>query len=234
MLPPWRRFEALPLASKLARLGATALDTAAIAPFIVAAATLVVRKRADLAIAPALVSLLVLFYQSQLMAAAGQTLGKRAFGIQVLLRDGSRIESFTVVMRMWVPMLIVGAPILSAAVLTFGGVILSVFAPGFDAWLPALRTTELSAVYMIFTAALFAASIFSEDNRTFADRLADTEVVVAPPTPKPVKHWRMLLFSLALVIPVVAIMFTLVLLVLGIVLLAAAIFYSYWLGHRGQ
>ncbi len=154
---------------------------------------------------------------------AGQSLGKRVFGLEVVALDGSPLDWIRVALRVWLPL---GIVLIPPALNLLDG-------PGFypAGWMADGWTFSGAAV------ALDALSVLRADGRCLHDQPASTQVVVvaapaprSPPRPA-VDHGRLVLRALALtVVPLLG------LVALGIVvviLYVCLVIIFRFLGHMG-
>jgi uncharacterized RDD family membrane protein YckC len=221
-----------PLASRLSRVVAAGVDGLLVAPWLLA--LFIANEKTKTAFPLyALGGLLAvtLFYQFGLTVETGQSVGKRALGIEIVRTDRSVLHMHVLFVRMWLPLLTSGAPFIAmAAYFVFGG-FLSAGAPGTDEWLSDRPILTWSIWYCLGAELVSSATLLLPDARTWYDRLAGTEVVVLRGPRKPVNNRQILSVSITLAVLLVVGAF--VIGVVGVLFFAANIYFR-WVGPRAR
>ena len=108
--------------------------------------------------------LAVLGYQSSLIVATGQSLGKRVLGLEIIATDGEPVDRITVALRLWLPLTLLLVPPAIGLV---------------SEHLFSRRWMMGGWTFVGIAAAADALSALLPDGRSLHDQLAGTSVVVA-------------------------------------------------------
>lgn len=174
----------------------------------------------------------LLCYQSLLMARTGQSLGKRAFGLVVVLAKESSIRGAAAVARFCGPLLVAGAPLLGLGVLYLLWPFLATLAPGVVKWVESVvtfRTARSCGIFALAAGAVDGLPIFRSNRRCLHDEIAGTDVF-SNPEPAPVNHLALAGYSAAAAMLLGVAIFAIF--IVGVFVYGIVLFFR-WFGHMG-